>query len=133
MRTIYTRQEIFTKISIEVPMRGHIVVVDDDEICRMMVARIVTSRKFHAMCFASAEAALQAIFTMRTAPKAIISDIHMAAIRGDEIAQRLMSSSILKKIPIILCSSRFVPGIKMYPKPFTAADFDECCREYQLH
>ncbi|MCB0357809.1 MAG: sigma-54-dependent Fis family transcriptional regulator, partial [Bdellovibrionales bacterium] len=89
--------------------KGNVVVVDDDNEMRSMLADFLASQKYEVKSFASAKPALEAIlqnklhFTDSNSPDIIITDLSMPEMDGLELIQNLRPSH--PDIPIILITA----------------------------
>lgn len=80
--------------------------VDDNEVTRYVVARMLHHAGFNVTEAATGEAGLQAV--EREKPDLIISDVKLPDICGFEIAERLKANSSTASIPILLLSASLV-------------------------
>jgi DNA-binding NtrC family response regulator len=80
-----------------------VVVLDDDaESCRVL-SEILTAEGFHALPFASGDAAWSAIESRRVQPDVVVSDIRMPGLDGVAFLRRLRDR--FPGIPVILVSA----------------------------
>jgi CheY-like chemotaxis protein len=75
-------------------------VVDDDPPLRGMFEESLTALGYDVLPAASAEAVLQVLATV--APQLVLTDVHMAAMSGIELFQRIKKDPRLQLIPVIL-------------------------------
>jgi two-component system phosphate regulon response regulator PhoB len=82
-----------------------ILVVDDDPPLRGMFEEFLTALGYHVLPAASAEAALQILATV--SPQLVLTDVHMAAMSGIELFQRIQKDPGSSSFPS--SSSRLSP------------------------
>lgn len=99
------------------------IVVDDDDLVRMLTAEALDEIGFHAMQFGTADEALMHIMRFPTNVKLVITDWNMPGqLDGSELAQMLHER--YPAMPIVLTTGRALemhahPGITLLPKPWT--------------
>lgn len=106
----------------------HIVVCDDRQDVRTVMARTFRACGAHVRSTASAEEALQAL---QEAPaELLVSDVWMAGMRGDELAA---AAKVSWPDLAVLLVTGYAPGIDLerwnvLEKPFTAAELESAAR-----
>ena len=84
-----------------------ILIVDDQQIMRMRVKRLLASLECEII---EAENGLKALMTLnKTSPDLIITDINMPQLDGIKFAQALQNKDHTKKIPVIFLTSQDDP------------------------
>ena len=85
------------------PHRGHLLVVDDNKVNRLLLARTL-ERLGHTIGFAeNGREALEALD--RTPYDLVLLDIQMPELDGYQVLERLVADPELRKIPVIMTSS----------------------------
>jgi DNA-binding response OmpR family regulator len=82
----------------------HVLVVDDDELSRRLVERVLAAQGFAVELVDSATAAFAAIERRR--PDLIVLDVMMPGISGAEMLEQVKSNPRLTSIPIIMVTGR---------------------------
>lgn len=108
-----------------------LLLIDDDELSREVLGLIAVEAKFEAISFESGEAAL-AHLSSATPPFAILSDMQMPGISGDDLGRRLRTACGPKTLLLAMSGSQ-VPGDEVTAfdgfllKPFSAHDLQTAC------
>jgi class 3 adenylate cyclase len=85
------------------PHRGHLLVVDDNKVNRLLLARTL-ERLGHTIGFA--ENGRQALDALDSTPyDLVLLDIQMPELDGYQVLERLVADPELRKIPVIMTSS----------------------------
>jgi DNA-binding response OmpR family regulator len=99
-----------------------VLVVDDEPVVCLMMARILAEAGFHVLEAHGGEAAMALLSTLSDAVQLVVSDITMPGLTGMELARRMAVE--WPAVPILLISGRGgpEPGYSgpYLPKPFTA-------------
>jgi two-component system, sensor histidine kinase ChiS len=82
----------------------HVLVVDDDELNRVLVERVLTTRGLEVETSPNGIAALAAIERRR--PDVIVLDVVMPGMSGSDVLAQIKSSPTLAKIPVIMLTHR---------------------------
>ncbi len=96
-----------------------ILVVDDEEDIRELLAELLTDAGYRAMVAESAEAALEMMTRDAPNPVAIVTDQSMPGMNGIEFAERVRKSA--PRLPIILCTG-YSPALSQSGPPAPAVD-----------
>jgi two-component system, cell cycle sensor histidine kinase and response regulator CckA len=105
-----------------------ILVVDDEEEVRMVVAEIVRRAGHHVLQAASGEAALQVSAQYRGPIHCLLTDLVMPGIPGTELARRLIAGRPATAVVYMsgfaepLTDDDLTNAVEVIPKPFTSAD-----------
>ena len=83
--------------------RAGILVVDDDQLSRMILVRTLTEEGYRASLVDSGESALAAVDT--EPPDLILLDIRLSGMDGLEVCRRLKTNKKTQGVPIILVSA----------------------------
>jgi len=83
--------------------KGHILVVDDDQINIMVAERILETHSYKVSTAYSGEETLE--FLKETTPDLILMDLHMPGMDGFEIVRRIKENEKASKIPIIFLTA----------------------------
>jgi CheY-like chemotaxis protein len=82
----------------------HVLVVDDDELSRTLVARVLES---HGLAVETVTSGVEALVALdRRRPDVIVLDIMMPGMSGAEVLDRVKSSPRFSAIPIIMLTAR---------------------------
>ena len=85
-------------------MALHVLVVDDDELNRVLVQRILEGRGIEVEVVASGMEALGAIERRR--PDLIVLDIMMPGVNGVDVLDHVKSTPALVSVPVIMLTGR---------------------------
>ena len=85
-----------------VPEQVPVVVVDDDELSRFVVARRLHRWGYHAVVFARGDEALE--FLRRVPARALISDLHMPGMDGLALTRAVLA--LQADLPVFLMTAR---------------------------
>ena len=85
-------------------MALYVLVVDDDELNRRLVERVLQGRGFEVELVENASAAFAAIDRRR--PDLIVLDVMMPGITGVDVLEQIKSNPRLAAIPVIMLTSR---------------------------
>jgi two-component system phosphate regulon response regulator PhoB len=82
----------------------HVLVVDDDELSRTLVARVLES---HGLAVETVTSGVEALIALeRRRPDVIVLDIMMPGMSGAEVLDRVKSSPRFSAIPVIMLTAR---------------------------
>jgi cyclic di-GMP phosphodiesterase len=84
--------------------QGTILVVDDDRHVRELLAEHLTELSYQAVMASSAEEAL--LLLESTTPDLVLTDVHMGAMNGIELCQRLKRDARFQLTPVIILTGR---------------------------
>lgn len=101
--------------------RPRILVVDDDEIMRKLLKKILGAQNYDADAAPNAFSALKLIQTQT--PDLILMDVQMPNIDGVELTRRLKAIEAFSKIPILMLTGRGEREIILNSRAAGAADF----------
>jgi CheY-like chemotaxis protein len=87
-----------------------IALVDDDELMRLMIQRLLEFKGYIPLCFDSAAAALAALRADRQMADLLITDFNMPGVNGLELAQAL--AVLVPSLPVII-SSGYIDDVLM--------------------
>jgi two-component system sensor histidine kinase ChiS len=82
----------------------HVLVVDDDEINRLLLQRVLESRGFTVEAVPTGMAALAALDRRR--PDLVLLDIMMPGMSGLEVLDRVKANPRLASIPVIMLTAK---------------------------
>ena len=85
-------------------MALYVLVVDDDELNRRLVERVLQGRGFEVELVENASAAFAAIDRRR--PDLMVLDVMMPGITGVDVLEQIKSNPRLAAIPVIMLTSR---------------------------
>ena len=85
-------------------MASYVLVVDDDELSRRLVERVLQAQGLDVAGVESAVAALAAIDRRR--PDLIVLDVMMPGVSGTEMLEQIKSTPRLASIPVIMLTGR---------------------------
>lgn len=94
-----------------------ILVVDDDELMRDLVAEWLTSEGYHTRTASNGEAALQLLQEQHS--DLVITDLHMPRLGGPEAVARMRNEH--PDVPVIAMSGHFRSGRHVTPETVLAA------------
>lgn len=107
--------------------RSTILVVDDDEDNRTLVARVLRRAEFNVVTAANGREALEKVLEQRT--DLVILDVMMPEIDGYEVYHRLKESDRTRNIPIIMLTAlnmadQVEKALNIAPSWYIAKPFD---------
>jgi two-component system, OmpR family, alkaline phosphatase synthesis response regulator PhoP len=90
--------------------RASVLVVDDDEAIREVIAEVLRDEGYDVVCAANGE---QALFELKKAhhPDLVLLDLMMPVMSGWEVLEELQGSQELSQIPVVVVSAMSAPGI----------------------
>jgi DNA-binding NtrC family response regulator len=107
-------------------LRQSVIVVEDEETFRSLLARALERRGYAVSQFSDAADAWRSLESSSTFPYALITDSHMPSMNGGELLQRIIEKKL--SIPILILMSSNSPiwtgvlrnddGIFQLEKPF---------------
>jgi len=113
----------------EPPSRPLILLVDDDPVVRLTLARALTDRGYEVCSAADGPAAMTILEGLATLPMIAITDLHMASGSGEELARTLARR--YPQLPVIFMTAyvaiyraAYLPG-PILEKPFRAEQLCE--------
>ena len=116
----------------ETPTRQLILLVDDDPVVRLTLARALTERGHDVRTAADGQAAMTILEGLGTLPAIVITDLHMRGGSGEELARVLAQR--YPDLPVIfmtaylaLYRTSYLPG-PILEKPFRADQLCELIR-----
>jgi CheY-like chemotaxis protein len=108
--------------------RPLILLVDDDPVVRLTLARALTDRGYEVRTAADGEGAITILNGLRTLPAIAITDLEMAGVNGEDLARVLVRR--YPQLPVIFMTAylaiyrtAYLPG-PILEKPFRA---DQLC------
>lgn len=102
--TVITEQQPERTAAAPVHRRQSVLIVDDSELNRKMLGRMLGSR-FDIAEAASGEACLQLLEQNATGISIVLLDIHMPGIDGFTVLEEMNQKNLLEQIPVIMISS----------------------------
>ena len=112
----------------ETPTRPLILLVDDDPVVRLTLARALTDRGYEVRTAADGQAAITILSGLKTLPALAITDLEMAGVNGEDLARALVRR--YPQLPVIFMTAylaiyrtAYLPG-PILEKPFHA---DQLC------
>jgi two-component system response regulator CpxR len=116
------RPSLREKMPRETPRRRSVLVVDDDQAIRHVIAEVLSDEGYEVVC---AENGLQAMSELRkqTPPDLVLLDLMMPVMSGWEVLEELQASDTLSRIPVVVVSAMSAPGaIEHLSKPIDLDD-----------
>lgn len=98
--------------------RIRVVLVDDDDDSRQVVAEVLACAGFEVSGFDSAEAALCSLD--RSIPHVVVTDVTLPGIDGYELAARLKKDPRTRSIPIVAMTGLSAPRSAEGKSPFSS-------------
>lgn len=112
--------------------RPLILLVDDDPVVRLTLARALTDQGYEVRTAADGQAALTILDGLKTLPAIAITDLEMAGVSGEDLARILVRR--YPQLPVIFMTaylaiyrSAYLPG-PILEKPFRADQLSELIR-----
>jgi CheY-like chemotaxis protein len=92
-------------------MAGRVLVVDDDEAIRDVVAEVLRDEGYSVVC---AENGAQAMREMQGDhhPDLVLLDLMMPVMSGWEVLEQLQADEELAQIPVVVVSAMTAPGVR---------------------
>ena len=123
-------------MAIELAGKRAVLVADDDEAVRELVATILEEEGYAVRTAASGSEALSVARQER--PAVVLMDVNMPGLDGLSACRRLRADERLAALPVVLMSSQPIPGDELrrcradnfLPKPF---DITELVDEIERH
>ncbi len=123
-------------MAIELAGKRAVLVADDDEAVRELVATILEEEGYAVRTAASGSEALSVARQER--PAVVLMDVNMPGLDGLSACRRLRADERLAALPVVLMSSQPIPGDELrrcradnfLPKPF---DITELVDEVERH
>lgn len=88
----------------QIPMNETILIADDDDDIRQLIAFTLRTRGYAVVEASDGESALA--LTRREQPALVILDVMMPAMTGIEVARKLVADAKTARIPIVLLSAK---------------------------
>jgi putative two-component system response regulator len=109
------------------PVRGRILVVDDEDRNRNLLERLLGSQGYDVLTVKSGEAALTAL--RHVAVDLVLLDVQLPGINGFDVCSRLKSSASTRLVPVILVTGmgereHKINGLRVGADDFIAKPFD---------
>jgi CheY-like chemotaxis protein len=115
------RDEACAPAAASLRRRPRIMVVDDDEIMRKLLTRILKAQDYDVVAVADADAALHSL--QGALPDLILTDVEMPAVNGLELTRRLKKIEAYAAIPVLIFSGRDELQMSRDCRDAGAADF----------
>jgi len=90
---------------------GTILIVEDEELLREFVKEVLESNGYDVICAVDGLSGLQLFSSNKERIKAVISDIGLPKLSGDDLFKRI--SAINPNTPVVLASGFFDPSVKL--------------------
>jgi CheY-like chemotaxis protein len=96
---------------VPMPRRPSVLVVDDDEAIRDVVAEVLRDEGYEVVC---AENGVQAMRELHKEnhPDLVLLDLMMPVMSGWEVLEELQSDDQLSRIPVVVVSAMHAPGAR---------------------
>lgn len=93
------------------PRRPSVLVVDDDEAIREVVAEVLRDEGYDVTC---AENGVQALRELHKEnhPDLVLLDLMMPVMSGWEVLEQLQADNELSRIPVVVVSAMHAPGVR---------------------
>jgi CheY-like chemotaxis protein len=91
------------------PGRASVLVVDDDEAIRDVIAEVLRDEGYSVVCAENGAEALREIGRQKR-PDLVLLDLMMPVMSGWEVLEHLQESEELKRIPVVIVSAMTAPG-----------------------
>jgi two-component system, OmpR family, response regulator CpxR len=92
------------------PRRPSVLVVDDDDSIREVLAEVLRDEGYEVACAANGEQALREM-RHHGRPDLMLLDLMMPVMSGWELLEVLQASSELSRIPVVIVSAMSAPGV----------------------
>jgi CheY-like chemotaxis protein len=91
--------------------RPSVLVVDDDQAIREVIAEVLRDEGYEVVC---AENGVQALDELRKdhPPNLVLLDLMMPVMSGWEVLEQLQSDDHLAQIPVVVVSAMNAPGVR---------------------
>jgi CheY-like chemotaxis protein len=89
---------------------AYVLVVDDDEAIRDVVAEVLREEGYEVECAENGEQALAAMRAAR--PSVVLLDLMMPVMSGWELLEHVQADRDLAPIPIVVVSAMAAPGVQ---------------------
>ncbi|MFL5496802.1 MAG: response regulator [Gemmatimonadales bacterium] len=113
-------------------IRPLILLVDDDPVIRLTLARALTDRGYEVRTAADGQGAMTILAGLKTLPALAITDLEMSGVSGEDLARMLVRR--YPQLPVIFMTaylaiyrSAYLPG-PILEKPFRAEQLAELIR-----
>jgi CheY-like chemotaxis protein len=92
------------------PRQASVLVVDDDEAIRDVIAEVLRDEGYEVVC---AENGLQALHELGRAhqPDLVLLDLMMPVMSGWEVLEQIQANEELSRIPVVVVSAMAAPGV----------------------
>jgi CheY-like chemotaxis protein len=91
--------------------RANVLVVDDDEAIRDVVAEVLRDEGYSVVCAENGAQALREIQGDHH-PDLVLLDLMMPVMSGWEVLEQLQASEELSQIPVVVVSAMTAPGVR---------------------
>jgi CheY-like chemotaxis protein len=92
-------------------MAGRVLVVDDDEAIRDVVAEVLRDEGYSVVCAENGAQALREIQGDHH-PDLVLLDLMMPVMSGWEVLEQLQANEELARIPVVVVSAMTAPGVR---------------------
>jgi FixJ family two-component response regulator len=96
-----------------------VAIVDDDDVVRRALRRLVVSLSYHPIGFASGEEFLASL--SEAAPSCVLMDQHMPSLNGLDVLRRMRTDG--RRVPIIIVTGFDQPGLRQKCLDAGASDY----------
>ncbi len=93
------------------PRRPSVLVVDDDEAIRDVVAEVLRDEGYEVVCAENGVQALRELHKERH-PDVVLLDLMMPVMSGWEVLEQLQADRELSRIPVVVVSAMHAPGAR---------------------
>jgi two-component system, OmpR family, response regulator CpxR len=102
--------------------RRSVLVVDDDEAIRQVIAEVLRDEGYDVVCAANGVQALHELHK-QDHPDVMLLDLMMPVMSGWEVLEELQASDELSRIPVVVVSAMSAPGVPEHlSKPIDIED-----------
>jgi two-component system response regulator CpxR len=96
-------------VAVWTPHRPSVLVVDDDDAIREVIAEVLRDEGYEVVCAGNGEQALSELREHRL-PDLMLLDLMMPVMSGWELLELLQANSDLSRIPVVVVSAMNAPG-----------------------
>jgi two-component system response regulator CpxR len=105
-----------------VARRHSVLVVDDDEAIRQVIAEVLRDEGYDVVCAENGAQALREL-QKENRPDVMLLDLMMPVMSGWEVLEELQASDALSRIPVVVVSAMCAPGVSEHlAKPIDLDD-----------
>lgn len=94
-----------TRATLSMPLRKHVMVVDDDPDCRELLAFVASTEGFETLSAANGQEALEVLASTDTLPDFIFLDLMMPDMGGEAFREHQLADPRLSTIPVAVMSA----------------------------